>query len=619
VIDIIKYPDAGQMIYTENINAEARLKANEQQLKLIYNATTDSIFLISIEASRYKIISVNQTFLENSGTKEDQVIGRYVDEITSEPLLSTTLKKYSEAILTHKTVRWEAICKYPAVGTISAIASVTPVFNDKGDCTMLVVTLHDITERKKAEQKLIEADAKFRNIVEQSLIGVYVIEDGNFVYVNPRFAEIFGHTQEELMNLPVEKVIHPDDRVMVAEYIRIRTQGEQDTIHYDARGIKKNGGMIWIEVFCSGKLKEKSPVIMGTLLDITERKKAEESLKKSEANLQTIFDNTDTIYVLLDNNLRVISYNQRAIDFVVKELHQNAIEKNSDFLSCFPKERRLKMSGYIQKAFSGKNINYEVPYLQQDGSVHWYYVRMFPITNIEKIRFGVMIAVSGITEKKIMEEQILHQKVQAQKMSTREVLKAEERERNKIGQELHDNVNQILASIKLFLSMAKEGDAAESNELLSRSEKLLDNAIEAIRELSESQVTPLKKDNLKELIQSLVDRLEYSTSVKTKFDYDVKDKVIDDDLKLNIYRIVQEQINNILRHADASHIHILVYTEEGFLHVSVDDNGKGFDPDKRRKGIGISNMINRIESFNGELEIESSPGNGCKLTIKIPC
>jgi two-component system sensor histidine kinase UhpB len=63
----------------------------------------------------------------------------------------------------------------------------------------------------------------------------------------------------------------------------------------------------------------------------------------------------------------------------------------------------------------------------------------------------------------------------------------------------------------------------------------------------------------------------------------------------------------------------LVSTEEGFLHVSVDDNGKGFDPDKKRKGIGISNMMNRVESFNGELKIESSPGNGCKLTIKIPC
>jgi len=605
------------MIDTETIKAEARLKANDQQLKLIFNTTNDVIFLISVEDKQYRYSFVNRAFLTTTGLKEKEIIGKYVTEVIPGPSLSLVLKKYNEAIQKRKPIEWEETSDYPT-GQKTGIVIINPVFNVKGECTMLVGIVHDITDRKKAELKLIETEAKFRNIVEQSLMGVYIIEDAKFVYVSPRFAEIFGYKQKDLMNLPVEQVIHPDDWLMVAEYIRIRLEGGQDDIHYDARALKKNGGVIWIEVFCSGKLKEKSSALMGTLLDITERKNAEEDLKKSEANLHTILDNTDTIYVLLDDNLRIISYNQRAIDFVVKELRQNAIEKGSDFLSCFPKERRLELSDHIQKAFSGKHINYEVPYPQPDGSVHWYYVRMFPITNIEKIRFGVMIAVSGITEKKIMEEQILHQKIQAQKMSTREVLKAEERERNKIGQELHDNVNQILASIKLFLSMAKEGDATSNNELLNRSEKLIDNVIQEIRKLSESQVTPLKKDDLQELIQSLVDKLEYSTSIKIKFIYEVKDSVIDDDLRLNIYRIVQEQINNILRHADASRIHILVSTEEGFLHVSVDDNGKGFDPDKKRKGIGILNMINRVESFNGELKIESSPGTGCKLTIKLP-
>jgi PAS domain S-box-containing protein len=605
------------MIDTKNKNAEVRLKENEQQLKLIFNTTNDVIFLISVEDKQFRFSFVNRAFLISAGLKEEAVIGKYVTEVIPGSSLSLVLKKFNEAIQKDQPIEWEETSDYPA-GQKTTIASVTPVFNDKDECTMLVVTLHDITERKKTEQKLIEAEEKFRNIVEQSLIGVYIIEDGKFVYVNPRLAEIFGYKQEELVNSPVEKVIYPDDWPMVAEYIRIRLEGKQDTIHYDARGLKKNGELIWIEVFCSGKLKEKSRTITGTLLDITDRKKAEEDLRKSEANLHTIFDNTDTIYVLLDNDLRVISFNQRAVDFAARELHQNEIKKGSDFLSCFPVNKRNELSGHIQKAFSGKHINYEVSYPQPDASVHWYYVRMFPITNIEKVRFGVMIVVSDISEKKIMEEQILDQKIQAQKMVTREVLNAEERERNKIGQELHDNVNQILASVKLFLSMAKESGAAGSSELLSRAEKLLNNAIEEIRELSENQVAPPKKDNLKELIQSLVDKLDYSTSVKTKFVYDVKDDIIDDDLKLNIYRIMQEQINNILKHADASQIHILVGTENKFLHVSVADNGKGFDPGKRRKGIGISNMINRVESFNGKLKIESSTGNGCKLAIKIP-
>jgi two-component system, NarL family, sensor histidine kinase UhpB len=131
-------------------------------------------------------------------------------------------------------------------------------------------------------------------------------------------------------------------------------------------------------------------------------------------------------------------------------------------------------------------------------------------------------------------------------------------------------------------------------------------------------VTPVKRIDLKELIQVLVDRLEDSTSIKTKFIYE-KDRIVDDDLKLNIYRIVQEQINNILKYADATEIAIQVDTDMDYLHVQVADNGRGFDPEIKRKGIGISNMINRVESFNGQLDIISSPGKGCKIDIRIPC
>ena len=93
---------------------------------------------------------------------------------------------------------------------------------------------------------------------------------------------------------------------------------------------------------------------------------------------------------------------------------------------------------------------------------------------------------------------------------------------------------------------------------------------------------------------------------------------LDEDLKLNIYRIVQEQINNILKYAEASNATISINEINGEIYVSILDNGKGFEPLLKRKGIGISNIINRIESYNGDVTIESSPGKGCKLEIRIP-
>jgi signal transduction histidine kinase len=147
----------------------------------------------------------------------------------------------------------------------------------------------------------------------------------------------------------------------------------------------------------------------------------------------------------------------------------------------------------------------------------------------------------------------------------------------------------------------------------------VDDAIGEIRALSRKQVTPLKKINLEELILSVKEKLDASTSMKTTFVYSVNGKIIGDDLKLNIYRIVQEQVNNILKHADASSVNIQVTGDNAFLFVDIADNGKGFDLSAKREGIGLANMVNRVESFNGQLRIHSRPGEGCRVEISIPC
>ena len=103
------------------------------------------------------------------------------------------------------------------------------------------------------------------------------------------------------------------------------------------------------------------------------------------------------------------------------------------------------------------------------------------------------------------------------------------------------------------------------------------------------------------------------------FNYNITNEIIDDELKLNIYRIVQEQINNIVKHAAPIECEYF-YRSSWKCHqgLVVTDDGKGFDINKKREGIGITNMLNRVESFNGKIDIESSPGNGCKIQIEIP-
>ena len=94
--------------------------------------------------------------------------------------------------------------------------------------------------------------------------------------------------------------------------------------------------------------------------------------------------------------------------------------------------------------------------------------------------------------------------------------------------------------------------------------------------------------------------------------------MISDDLKLNIYRIIQEQENNIMKYAEAKNVHISLEAKGNNIIIKVEDDGNGFDVNSKRNGIGISNIINRAETFNGTAKIESSPGNGCKIHVSIP-
>lgn len=221
-------------------------------------------------------------------------------------------------------------------------------------------------------------------------------------------------------------------------------------------------------------------------------------------------------------------------------------------------------------------------------------------------------------EKKLLEQEIMHQKVQEQKKTTRAVLNAQESERNKIGQELHDNVNQILVGAKLYLGLINNENPA-SPDFAKQSLSLIDNAIDEIRSLSRKEVTPPKKIGLKAIIQSLVDSTNERNQVKIDFCYATGNLHMRADLKLNIYRIIQEAISNILKHAEAKRVTLIVEAIPQGLRIIIEDDGKGFDPcDTGYKGIGITNMTNRVESYNGNLSIKSNPGKGCKIEITIP-
>lgn len=266
--------------------AEANLLEREEQLRLFIEHSPAALAMFDTDM-RYLVIS--RRWLSDYQLGNIDVIGKSHYEVF--PNISQRWKDIHQrclhgAVETHDEdpfvrldgsvdyVKWEVRPWYKVAGEIGGIIMFTEV----------------ITEQK-------EAEIKFRNLVEKSLVGVYIIQNGKYAYVNPKFAGIFGYSQEELINtMPVDAVVLEEDRPVVLKNIRERMEGTAESISYEVRGKKKDGQQIWMEVFGNRTQYKGNMAIIGTLLDITTRKKAGEEKERTSHQLNERIKELTVLY-----------------------------------------------------------------------------------------------------------------------------------------------------------------------------------------------------------------------------------------------------------------------------------------------------------------------------------
>ena len=220
---------------------------------------------------------------------------------------------------------------------------------------------------------------------------------------------------------------------------------------------------------------------------------------------------------------------------------------------------------------------------------------------------------------KSLEKELSQQKIAAQKKLMQAMIDAEEKEKAKLGLELHDNISQILSVVRMYLAILDSNEVPEGVSL-PRTIQLLDGAINEIRNLSHSLAINYKFEvGLTEALLEMINKIRLTRGFSIDLSiHTALNERTNKDQKLAIYRIVQEEMNNIVKYAHASKVtvHIDVTIDEIYLKIS--DNGTGFDPLKVEKGLGLSNIINRVEALEGKVTIESSPGNGSQVTVHLP-
>ena len=223
---------------------------------------------------------------------------------------------------------------------------------------------------------------------------------------------------------------------------------------------------------------------------------------------------------------------------------------------------------------------------------------------------------NNITEKIQLENSLNEERQIRHQQITEAVITGQEKERTEIGEELHDNINQILASTKLYIECAMK-DVNPRKDLMLESKLLLEKAMKEIRNLSKTLLPPsLGEIGLLQALHELVENITQVNDLDITIKWNnTEENEINTKLKLTIFRIVQEQLNNVIKHAHAKNVIISIQKEANQIQVGIKDDGCGFDTSVKRNGVGLRNISSRAEVNNGTVCITSTPGNGCELKV----
>lgn len=282
-------------------------------------------------------------------------------------------------------------------------------------------------------------------------------------------------------------------------------------------------------------------------------------------------------------------------------------------------DREGVLSRMEKKINEGEDIwEDEYRFLCKDGTVKMILDRGIILRDEAGIPYRMIGSMQDVTNQRSFQKAFTEEKVQYRNDLAKRVINAQEQERRKIGLELHDNFSQLLGVVKLYIENAI-AFPADREESLQKSALYISEVIGELRKLSKSlSPSALIDIGLVDSIYDLADSLRESGNLQVFVNFaDFDEKRLPEEKKLMIFRIIEEQVQNVTEHSAADTLYIELSNRKDLIRLVVQDNGQGFDGANIAVGRGLANIRNRLELFNGNMEIISSPGDGCRLEVAI--
>lgn len=489
-------------------------------------------------------------------------------------------------------------------------------------------TQHDITDQRMAEKKLEESELFYRNLIAESLDGILLTDESGVIsFVSPSVTNILGYQPEQLKGKMMFDYVFPPDRQEALTAFINEVIMQPAVKFISIRLLKNDGSETWCMVRGHNMLK--NPYVGKMIIyftDDSKRKQMEDRLRESEERFRNMIHNLNMGIILLDEQGKALIHNQAASEMLglSGEQLKGSTPIDTRWNVIHEDGSAFSPSGYpVQVAIQNRTPVKDVVmgiFRPAANDRVWLLVNADPIFDESGSLINVVCSMADITEQRKLSRQLAEQQVQQQKIITQATIDGQEKERLEIGKELHDNINQHLNTTRLYLEVAGEKATGQVKEMISLAHKNLAMIVNEIRRLSQSLVPPTLGDiGLVESIQDLCDSLRRTHSFNVGFQHrQFTGEGLPENMKLMIFRIIQEQVSNIINHARARTIRIRLQSDAETVVFSVEDDGQGFDPQRYKKGMGLRNIVNRAGLFGGTVDIKAGPDKGCTVTVTIP-
>lgn len=473
----------------------------------------------------------------------------------------------------------------------------------------------EIQEREQAEQRL----ALQNFALDQVRDGAFLLdEDGAILYVNDAACRMSGYRREELLAMRAGDLDPGWSRdAYRRRWSVLRCTGN---VVSEAQHRAKDGSVLFVEIrenyFDYGGRGYNLTLVH----DISASKAAESALRESERRFRTLAENSPDLIVRYDLKCRRQYVNpaycallRRPAESVLdcepgdRWFGDISAQAYKDVLrSVMTTGRRAEqvMSWHVPGAAPAHYLFHVVPEYGMDGTVQ-----------------GVLTLGRDITAFKEVEQELRESRHQLRELAARQHTLREE-ERKHIARELHDELGQFLTALRMKISFLRVRFGDQNAALVEHAKsmtELVDRNLEVVRHVATSLRPAVLDMGIQSALKWLVDEFPGHVGIVCTLDVLDRDVMLDDMCGTTIFRIVQESLTNVARHAEASRVAVTLDSDGDFCRVTVDDDGKGFDPVRSRtSSLGLLGMRERVLTVGGELDIDSAPGKGTTLVVRVP-